>query len=307
MYSIRLCAKPAYVPYPFPFQRQIQSQPCSSPPLTTTLWTDPSPLPPPVPTALGGPAGWAGCPTRQCPIFVKIKSWSPETDPVQPRTESSQRSKLKAGVDVDREGEDLSTRSRQKSAGKGKICQSVHGQGKPMDEPESPRTDPSEPNGKAPLVHRQEQWNARFRELENYKAEHGNCSVPQKLGTLGGWVNSQRTARNSGTLPEERVRKLDEIGFNWGTARGRRGTPQSWDERLGELMEYKAEHGNCNIPQSQGSLGKWVDNQRHQKRKGKLSEERVRKLVALGFEFCPHKTLPTWDERLVELVQYKAE
>ena len=158
-----------------------------------------------------------------------------------------------------------------------------------------------------PSANRSEQWNARYRELEAFKAEHGHCSVPQKLGTLGGWVNSQRTARNSGTLTEERVRKLDDIGFNWGTARGRRGTPMSWDDRLAELITYKTEHGHCNIPQSLGSLGKWVDNQRHQKRKGKLSDERVRKLNDIEFQWSPHNSLPTWDERLVELVQFKAD
>ena len=152
-----------------------------------------------------------------------------------------------------------------------------------MDNPEISRPAPNEPSsrttptkerkGKPLLACRHEQWNARSRELEAFKAEHGHCSVPQKHGTLGGWVNSQRTAHNGGTLSEERVRRLDDIGFDWGKARGPRGTPLSWDERFDELMKYKAEHGHCNIPQSTGSLGKWVDNQRHQKRKGKLSEE----------------------------------
>ena len=48
-----------------------------------------------------------------------------------------------------------------------------------------------------------------------YKAKHGHCNVPTRQGSLGKWVNNQRSAYTKGKLSVERVRKLDDIGFGW--------------------------------------------------------------------------------------------
>ena len=137
--------------------------------------------------------------------------------------------------------------------------------------------------------------------MKAFKAEHGRCNVPESHGPLGKWVATQRQAYKKGKLPEERILKLDALGFVWNP------TP-SWDERLGELMKYQAEQGHCNVPaESQGSLGIWVANQRRVYRKKKLSGERVQKLDALGFLWNPLGTPLTWDERFKELTKYKAE
>lgn len=71
-------------------------------------------------------------------------------------------------------------------------------------------------------------WNARCRELEAYKAEHGDCNVPRRHESLGSWVNTQRSARTNKKLSEERIQKLNDLGFDWGKSReylrGPRGT-----------------------------------------------------------------------------------
>ena len=67
-------------------------------------------------------------------------------------------------------------------------------------------------------------WNDRYDELDVYKAEHGNCLVPQHYPdnkALGKWVDKQRTQyrlRREGKqtpLTEERIKLLDEVGFVW--------------------------------------------------------------------------------------------
>ena len=67
-------------------------------------------------------------------------------------------------------------------------------------------------------------WNDRYDELDVYKAEHGNCLVPQRYSknkALGTWVDKQRTQyrlRREGKqtpLTEERIKLLDEVGFVW--------------------------------------------------------------------------------------------
>ena len=143
-------------------------------------------------------------------------------------------------------------------------------------------------------------WDERFDELTKYKAEHGDCRILKREGPLGEWVSQQRTAHKKGKLSDERAQELDALGFLWNP------TP-TWDERLDELMKYKVEHGDCNVPKSQGPLGKWVATQRFGHKMGKLSEERARKLGELGFVWNPQSTLPTWDERFDELEDFKAE
>ncbi|EJK68864.1 hypothetical protein THAOC_09923, partial [Thalassiosira oceanica] len=134
-------------------------------------------------------------------------------------------------------------------------------------------------------------WDERLEELREYKAAHGNCNVPKRKGfPLGGWVDKQRRQYRNDKLSGERVRKLNGLGFNWGTTQGPRGPLRPWDERLQELKEYKAVRGNCNVPKSQGQLGRWVEKQREKRRKGKLSEVRIRNLDDIGFNWSPRGT-----------------
>ena len=55
-------------------------------------------------------------------------------------------------------------------------------------------------------------------ELVAYKAIHGHTNVSQNDNEnkkLGKWVNTQRNAKTKDKLSEERVNKLNEIGFVW--------------------------------------------------------------------------------------------
>ena len=55
-------------------------------------------------------------------------------------------------------------------------------------------------------------------ELVAYKAIHGHTNVSthdDENKKLGIWVNTQRSAKTKDSLSEERVKKLDDIGFVW--------------------------------------------------------------------------------------------
>jgi len=67
-------------------------------------------------------------------------------------------------------------------------------------------------------------WNTRLKELSDYKLEHGDCLVPQRYAEntkLGIWVNTQRRHYKllkeckKSCMTEERLKKLEDIGFNW--------------------------------------------------------------------------------------------
>jgi hypothetical protein len=60
-------------------------------------------------------------------------------------------------------------------------------------------------------------WEEGFAALTTFKAREGHCRVPDKHveGTLkvGGWVGRQRQSRD--TIPAERKKRLNAIGFVW--------------------------------------------------------------------------------------------
>ena len=144
-----------------------------------------------------------------------------------------------------------------------------------------------------------QKWEATVPELELYQASHGDCNVPFRgvvdcglpgcggathSKALGVWVNTQRSAKKGkgrNKLTQERIEKLDGLGFqwengNWGDA--------VWGRWVAELKKYREVHGNCRVPLRKGdgvecdmagcegaqhkALGQWVSQKRALKRKG---------------------------------------
>eukprot|EP00956_Cyclotella_meneghiniana_P032271 scaffold87865_cov64-Cyclotella_meneghiniana.AAC.4 len=156
----------------------------------------------------------------------------------------------------------------------------------------------------------QEFWDQRYNELVEFKGEHGHCNVPQKYENnlqLGIWVNNQRKAMKNYKLPKEKVIKLNEIGFEVDALKS------NWEDYYYELVEYKNQHGNCNVPvryEKNLQLGHWVDNQRTARKKEKLSGEKVIKLNEIGFAWKIQSSVRsslTWDEQYYKLVMFKRE
>lgn len=68
-----------------------------------------------------------------------------------------------------------------------------------------------------------EKWFYHYNKLVEYKRIHGNCNVPRNWEQdppLSRWVHNQRkqykeTRAGISTMEEERIEKLEEIGFLW--------------------------------------------------------------------------------------------
>lgn len=163
-------------------------------------------------------------------------------------------------------------------------------------------------------------WFKRLEELRAYKAQHGDCLVPEyyeENKSLGNWVMNTRTqydywvADEKSTLTEERIAALEAEGFCWGLYEA----PQKeWSERYDQLVAYKVKYGNCDVPQNfvdNPSLGTWVHKQRRDYnafrngRKNSMTKERVDALETIGICWSPKETL--WQQRLDELVRYRAQ
>ena len=86
-----------------------------------------------------------------------------------------------------------------------------------------------------------QQWETRFNELVQYKARHGDCNaprgrkVPQSQGPLGRWVHKQRDGYKKSKLSQDRIDRLNGIGFDWtppiGGSRKRKALPScTWEQ-----------------------------------------------------------------------------
>jgi hypothetical protein len=154
-------------------------------------------------------------------------------------------------------------------------------------------------------------WEVQLAKLKVYKCKHGDCNVPARWAEdppLGRWVDNQRTRKkaldrgqpNPG-MTAARTAKLEALGFASelsAAARSKLNSEASqddagWEVQVVKLKAYKRRHGDCKLPQGWAEdkpLGRWVDNQRQNKKKldrGEPSEgmslARVEKLDALGF------------------------
>jgi hypothetical protein len=103
--------------------------------------------------------------------------------------------------------------------------------------------------------------------------------------------------RKKGDITPEQIAKLEAIGFCWHLRNA------LWDKMYAELVAYRETHGDCDVPQSNGSLGIWCSVQRA--RKAKLLPERLDRLNALGFCWNPLDAF--WDKNYAALVAYKED
>ena len=153
-----------------------------------------------------------------------------------------------------------------------------------------------------------ERWDARFNELLKYKAKHGDCNIPLRQGLLGSWVSIQRREYKNGKISQDRIDRLDGIGFKWKLKNGGKNVP--WETRFNELLKYRAKRGNCDVSLMDGGrLGVWVSNQRVNYKADTLAQDRIDQLNSIGFKWALKeggKIVP-WETRFDELIEYKAK
>ena len=143
-----------------------------------------------------------------------------------------------------------------------------------------------------------DQWDAMFNRLKEYKESNGHCLVPKRCKEdpkLGTWVDTQRvqykkmkkklasqgiiyqgpnqmagSIKNEtpailakpviGRLTDDRINRLENLGFVWSLR-------DDWQKHYEELKEYKGIHNDCNVPARYSKnrrLGIWVSAQRQQ-------------------------------------------
>ena len=171
------------------------------------------------------------------------------------------------------------------------------------------------------LNHKVKKWEERYEELKEHQRVHGDCLVPQtEPSGLGRWVQAQRAQYKKlsqgerSFLTDDKIAKLQAIGFVFSTKVDANAPPVSWDERYQQLVKYKELHPqqSVHVPLSYPGLGRWCHDQRKAARARQLPLARRERLQALGFDFdykvqkniTKTKARP-WKERFDQLVDYK--
>ncbi|MFQ5685555.1 MAG: Helicase associated domain protein [Candidatus Scalindua sp.] len=152
-------------------------------------------------------------------------------------------------------------------------------------------------------------WDLRYGELIKYKEQYGDCNVPSnwiKNEQLANWVITQRSNYRHGKLNENRIKRLDDIGFIWKFGLSEEEQKEIWKVMINALKEYKENHGDCNVPrwfQDNLELGRWVYKQRENYQLKTLSDNHIKCLKDIGFVWDTYKLY--WEERFKALKRYK--
>ena len=147
-----------------------------------------------------------------------------------------------------------------------------------------------------------QKWEHMYSMLCEFKKDHGHCKVPNgwpQNPQLAIWVSNQRQMKRKGHLPVDCLKKLDEIDFVWHTREN------LWEQNFRELLKYRDIHGHCIIPHDwpeNPKLGLWVNNQRRNKKIGKLSADRMHRLDEIGFTWAVVDS--AWDNNYLKLLHY---
>ena len=148
-------------------------------------------------------------------------------------------------------------------------------------------------------------WEDGFAALLKYKAEKGDCRVPQGYNEdgyrLGAWVSRQRHSAEK--MPGARKQRLDEAGFVWDT---KGAHDAKWEDGFSALSKYKSREGDCLVPHQyeEGGfkLGVWVAAQRQQREQ--LLVDRKSRLDDIGFVW--NVLDADWEKGFMALVEFKA-
>ena len=162
--------------------------------------------------------------------------------------------------------------------------------------------------------------NHRIEELKAYKAKNGHCNVRKcEDSSLAQWCTKMRSSRKQienndkpiRVLTEDDIKRLTAMGFSWhGFA-----IHPTIDDRIKELKAYKAKHGHYNVRKCEdSSLAQWCTKMRsarkqianNEKPRRKLSEDTIKRLTEMGFNWEFIAARVTINDRIEELKAYKA-
>jgi hypothetical protein len=148
-----------------------------------------------------------------------------------------------------------------------------------------------------------EKWEEMFEKYLDFKKNHPEGTpIPISRGkkdSLYYWCKNQRDYKSK--LSAEKIKKLDEAGFNWTSI----GFNEHWEQRFKEYLAFR-EKNPKGMPQAflhgkANPMHNWCRTM--QRFRSQLSPERIKKLNDNGFEW--YFSSPNWMEYYNEYLEQK--
>ena len=147
-------------------------------------------------------------------------------------------------------------------------------------------------------------WDMMYELAKKYYKHYGDLKISIKFKTINGydidengynlgkWINRQRVKYKNGTLSEDKIKKLEEIGMifenvNDDTWNMMYELAKKYYKHYGDLkisIKFKTING-YDIDENGYNLGKWINRQRVKYKNGTLSEDKIKKLEEIGMIF----------------------
>ncbi len=130
-------------------------------------------------------------------------------------------------------------------------------------------------------------WRDGLADCRDFREAHGHLEIPHgyrgtRIAALALWLSRRRRMHAGGSLPQDRVRALEELGIAWETPLDR--AREAW---LTLLAAYVRQRGHARVPVAYvtpdgKNLGQWLSRQRKDHRLGAMPPEREKALRDLG-------------------------
>jgi hypothetical protein len=156
-------------------------------------------------------------------------------------------------------------------------------------------------------------WEDRFEEAREYILEHGHCDVPKshkRYPKLEGFVNSSRVQFNNGTLPNEKIRRLNSINFNW-KALSKDKVNEKHRIYLDRLVRLIETNGNkLSLRKNDDpEFYNWIRYLRRKYNQNLLPPNIAQRLIPLGFfdnrKATASKKVTSWENHFLKLQKFK--
>ncbi|MBF0183439.1 MAG: helicase associated domain-containing protein [Magnetococcales bacterium] len=152
---------------------------------------------------------------------------------------------------------------------------------------------------------RQEVWPALFHRLSHeWDRRFGQWQgqQPEQAAQRSEWEEQQRKFWKKGLLRDDRRQRLQEAGFVWDPKQ------LAWEGQLAALQTFVARHGHAEVPATwpeNPALAEWVQLQRRDYFKGRLSAEAVQRLQEISFVWDPEQQ--RWDQMFDAFVLFRQQ
>ena len=153
-------------------------------------------------------------------------------------------------------------------------------------------------------------WDMMYKKAYRYFEEHGDLNILRNYVTednlpLGKWLAYNRYLYAYGKLSQERISRLEAIGIVW-----RKAHHNKWDKLYEAAKRYYDKYHNLLVPisyitQTNERLGEWIIRQRKIYAEGRMSEEKIKKLEAIGMTWDTKEY--EWNEMYALAKKYYAE